>query len=113
MTVSFKYKDWHFEWDSEKEAKNIRKHGVSFKRAAILFRDGEYVIDPDFKHSTVESRWVNLVLDQDHFLAVCVTWRETKTGKTSYRIISALRISPQNVSKYRKRLRDPREGITK
>jgi len=104
MSVFFEYKGWHFEWDSEKEAKNIRVHGINFKHAAKFFRDGESVIYLDHKHSIVEPRWVNLGLDQSRLLAVSVTWRETETGKTSYRIISAHRISPKKVSKHRKRL---------
>jgi uncharacterized DUF497 family protein len=104
VNVFFEYKDWCFEWDSEKEAKNIREHGINFKCAARFFRDGEAVIDLDLKHSIVEPRWVNLGLDRGHLLAVCVTWRETEAGKTSYRIISAHKISAKNVSKHRMRL---------
>jgi uncharacterized DUF497 family protein len=59
MSVFFEYKGWHFEWDSEKEAKNIRVHGINFKHAAKFFRDGESVIYLDHKHSIVEPRWVN------------------------------------------------------
>jgi uncharacterized DUF497 family protein len=51
MSVFFEYKGWHFEWDSEKESKNIREHGINFKRAAKFFRDGEAVIDLDHKHT--------------------------------------------------------------
>jgi len=104
MKVPFEYKGWHFEWDSTKEAKNVREHGVTFERAAISFRDGESVIDADYKHSITEPRWVNLGLHQGQLLAVCVTWRETVTGETSYRIISAHEVSAKNIPRYRKRL---------
>jgi uncharacterized DUF497 family protein len=104
MNVFFEYKGWYFEWDSQKEARNIERHGVSFERAAISFRDAEFVIDPDYKHSTMEPRWVNLGLDQGQLLAVCVTWRETVSGETSYRIISAHAISGEKVQQHRKRL---------
>ena len=104
MNVLFEYKGWHFEWDSEKEAKNIREHGVTFERAAISFRDGESVFDPDHKHSITEPRWVNLGLHQGQLLVVCVTGRETVAGEASYRIISAHLLSAKNVARYRKRL---------
>src|SRR5258706_11381296 len=105
MNVFFEYKAWHFEWDSEKESANIKKHGVNFDRAAIFFRDGESVIEPDYKHGTVEERWVVLGLDnRSQLLAVCVTWRETDTDTTSYRIISAHEVSARTVTQFRKRL---------
>lgn len=105
MNVPFEYKGWCFEWDSEKDAANIKRHGISFKRAAKSFRDDEdYKIIPDYKHSSTEERWVNLSLNQGSLLAVCVSWRETETGKTSYRIISAHKISTKKVSKHLKRL---------
>ena len=105
MTVFFEYKGWNFEWDSEKDATNIQKHGVSFSEAATFFRDGESRIDPDFKHSIGEERWVCLGLDNEkRVLAVVATWRETETGTTSYRIISAREISTKKVSQFIKRL---------
>ncbi len=29
----------HFEWDAEKEAKNVKKHGVDFTEASTVFLD--------------------------------------------------------------------------
>ncbi|MGO9479596.1 MAG: BrnT family toxin [Limisphaerales bacterium] len=103
MNVVFEYKDWYFEWDSEKDVANIQKHGVSFEHAAVFFRDGESIMDPDYRHSTMEERWIVLGLDnRSQILGVCVTWREIETGATSYRIISAREISAKQVPRYRK-----------
>jgi uncharacterized DUF497 family protein len=30
---------WHFEWDDEKAADNLKKHGVSFQEAMRIFDD--------------------------------------------------------------------------
>ena len=49
-----------FEWDAEKAASNLAKHGVSFDEAATVFGDplGRIVTDP--RHSVSEERLVLL-----------------------------------------------------
>ena len=46
-----------WEWDDEKAAANLEKHGVSFEEAATVFDDPLYVdfYDPD--HSSEEHRY--------------------------------------------------------
>lgn len=41
----------NFEWDDNKAAINLRKHGVSFESAADAFSDPYARITPDAKHS--------------------------------------------------------------
>jgi uncharacterized DUF497 family protein len=45
-----------YEWDEEKAARNLEKHGISFADAATVFDDPLYVdfYDPD--HSSDEQR---------------------------------------------------------
>ena len=47
-----------FEWDEEKAAANLSKHGVSFDEAKTVFDDPLYVdfFDPD--HSYTEERYI-------------------------------------------------------
>ncbi len=47
-----------FEWDEEKAAANLAKHGVSFEEAGTIFDDPLYVdfYDPD--HSSGEHRYI-------------------------------------------------------
>jgi uncharacterized DUF497 family protein len=47
-----------FEWDEEKAAANLAKHGVSFEEAKTVFDDPFYVdfYDPD--HSSDEHRYI-------------------------------------------------------
>lgn len=46
-----------FEWDSDKDAENQRKHGVSFVRAQYAFADSQRVIAKDVAHSQTEERF--------------------------------------------------------
>ena len=47
-----------FEWDGDKAARNLSKHGVSFKEAETVFDDSLYIdfYDPD--HSEDEARYL-------------------------------------------------------
>jgi uncharacterized protein len=46
-----------FEWDSDKDAANRIKHGVSFQRAQYAFADPRRVIAKDLTHSQSEDRF--------------------------------------------------------
>ncbi|MBV9745576.1 MAG: BrnT family toxin [Acidobacteriia bacterium] len=63
-----------FEWDPQKEAANVAKHGVSFEEAATVFGDplGRIVTDP--RHSAAEYRYVLMGRSQNNrLLAVMFT----------------------------------------
>ena len=47
-----------FEWDSEKAARNLAKHGVSFAEASTAFGDPLSVTIADPQHSEDEERFV-------------------------------------------------------
>jgi hypothetical protein len=76
-----------FQWDTEKSAANLRKHGVSFEEAKTVFTDefGRLLGDPD--HSEVdEDRFLLLGTSIDSkLLIVCHCIRDTNC----IRIISA------------------------
>ena len=46
-----------FDWDSDKDAENQQKHGVSFSRAQYAFADSQRVIARDVTHSQTEERF--------------------------------------------------------
>lgn len=48
----------HFEWDPDKDKKNLRKHGVSFKEASSVFYDALAVTGADPDHSEGEERLI-------------------------------------------------------
>src|SRR5262245_52045943 len=92
----------NFEWDQQKAGANARKHGVSFERAATVFRDPEALSLYDRAHSEREDRWITLGMDsQGQLLVVCHTWRELDEGTANCRIISARKATKTEAKQYR------------
>jgi uncharacterized DUF497 family protein len=100
VTPEFQF---NFEWDAPKAAMNLRKHGVSFERAATVFQDPEALSLYDRTHSEEgEDRWITLGLDtQGQVLVVSHTWRETGEGMARCRIISARKATKTEARQYR------------
>ena len=55
--VRFTLGDMVFEYDEEKNRKNIEKHGISFKNAARVFFDYDRIEFFDDEHSAEENRY--------------------------------------------------------
>lgn len=74
-----------FEWDEQKAATNLTKHGISFEDAVIVFGDplSDTVPDPD--HSLVEHRFIIIGSTESGKILVVA---HTDDGQT-VRIISA------------------------
>jgi uncharacterized DUF497 family protein len=80
-----------FEWDLQKAKDNLRKHGVSFEEASLVFRDPFSFTYDDRKHSRVECRYATLGMsDQERILVVAHTMRGEQV-----RIISAREATPR------------------
>ncbi len=47
-----------FEWDKEKAASNLRKHGVSFEEASTVWKDFFFIDLYDDEHSETEKRYL-------------------------------------------------------
>ena len=74
-----------FEWDREKEKRNIRKHAISFDEAVTVFYDPLSATFHDQDHSITEDRFITVGYSpQGHLLVVS----HTERGDT-IRIISA------------------------
>ena len=74
-----------FEWDIDKAASNLRKHGVSFVEAVTAFSDRLSLTINDPDHSEDEDRFLLVGLSVDRRLLVVVhVVRDVR-----YRIISA------------------------
>jgi len=87
-----------FEWDAEKEKKNIHKHGVSFHEGGTVFEDQLSWTFPDPDHSNEEERFLTIgVSSQGKTILVSHTDRGTKT-----RIISARPATPRERRDYEK-----------
>jgi len=87
-----------YEWDPDKAAANLSKHGISFAEAVTILED-EYALtreDPDSQH---EQRFATLGLSSlGNLLVVVYTYRSQDT----IRVISAWRANRPQRLRYEK-----------
>ena len=55
--TKLKFGEMLFEWDEDKNQKNIEKHGIDFNDAAMVFADENRIEFFDDFHSDDEDRW--------------------------------------------------------
>ena len=84
-----------FEWDDEKAAANLRKHGVSFEFAAKAFRDPLGIEWIDDREGYGEVRTILLAMADGSILVVVYTERDSRI-----RLISARRATKYEQDKY-------------
>jgi uncharacterized DUF497 family protein len=93
--------DYFFEWDPKKAKSNNRKHGVSFERAATIFRDQRALSIFDDEHGIEEDRWVTLGMDSSGILLVaCHTFEEETKDSCRIRIFSARKAKKKEMKQY-------------
>ncbi len=81
---------YDFEWDAAKALANVAKHGITFDRAATVFRDALALTVFDSAHSQTEERWFTLGVDASGVLmAVAHTYQVTGSASARVRLISA------------------------
>jgi uncharacterized DUF497 family protein len=94
---------YDFEWDPKKARSNIRKHKVSFERAASIFRDPNLLTIPDEEHSDSEERWITIGLDETGNVLVLSHKFESLSAEISrIRIISARKATSKETLQYEK-----------
>ena len=74
-----------FEWDKDKERRNIRKHAISFDEAVTVFYDPVSATFADTDHSIEEDRFITIGYSSQRRLFVI---SHTERGDV-IRIISA------------------------
>jgi len=74
-----------FEWDKDKERRNIRKHAISFDEAVTVFYDPLSATFADTDHSIEEDRFITIGYSSQRRLFVI---SHTERGD-AIRIISA------------------------
>jgi len=87
--------DAEFEWDDEKAAGNLRKHGVSFEDARRVFEDAFAVLEVDTSLRYDEERLIITGVVNDRLLCVVHTERGERI-----RIISARRATRREQHDY-------------
>jgi hypothetical protein len=89
-----------FDWDPAKNRENLRKHGVGFETASLIFEDQWILSRKDLSHDDAEERYNALgEIAVGVVLFVVYTWRE-QDGEETIRLISARAASAQEKRSY-------------
>jgi hypothetical protein len=91
----------NFEWDSRKNASNIKKHKVSFEEAKTVFLDENAAIANDPDHSINEERFIIIGFSSFGRL-ILVYFCERNNGNT-IRIISARKLTKKELKDFNRR----------
>jgi uncharacterized protein len=75
-----------FEWEDDKAAENLRKHGISFPQATLAFRDRFALEDLDESEDYGEYRFILIGMSCGQLLTIVFTER---ADPDRIRIISA------------------------
>ena len=93
---------YSFEWDHQKAKTNIRKHGVTFDRAATVFLDPKMLSIFDEEHSEREERWITIGIDsRGTLLALCHTYRQETNLSVIIRIFSVRKATVCETEQYK------------
>ena len=94
----FSFENKTFTWSEQKNQKNIKKHGLSFQEAVLVFLDPYLVIRYDEAHSTLEeSRWKGIGVIGNELL-MSVIFAEVKGNEIQ--LISARKASKKEKENY-------------
>jgi len=81
-----------FEWDSDKDSANLKKHGIAFAEAATIFQADVLTIEDPGSHGELrELSYGRLEGDAGGSVVICVVHTD-RSGAT--RIISARKATP-------------------
>jgi uncharacterized DUF497 family protein len=90
-----------FEWDPIKAKENLRKHRISFDRAAEVFLDPLAVSIVDGEHSEREERWVSIGKDRRGSILILIhTFLAVSAEECKIRIISARKATKREKRQY-------------
>lgn len=88
--------DGRFEWDSEKNEQNIKKHDIDFNEILDVFDDPAFLEGYDQEHSGEEDRYFGIgCIDGVLFIVVFFTERNRRI-----RLISARLADPEDREDY-------------
>lgn len=83
-----------YQWDSDKAAANLRKHGIDFADAVSVFSDDLAITISDERFD--EERFITIGIDAfGRVLVVVYTWRDNET-----RLISARKATRHERKQY-------------
>ena len=85
-------------WDPGKNRDNLRKHGVTFEEAELVFEDTNNITTED--PYCYEQRWRTIGSVGPAIIIVIHTWEQTGDGGLHGRIISARRVNNYERAQY-------------
>jgi hypothetical protein len=91
-----------YEWDPQKAARNLRRHGVSFDEAITVFLDPLALTFDDPDHSVDERRFITIGLSIEQRLLFVA---HADRSEDRIRIISARRATRGESHEYQERRR--------
>ena len=95
--------DYEFDWEDNKAATNLNKHGVDFKEAMTVLLDPLAMTFFDADHSHDEERWVSVGFSNMGTLLLVIHTFTARSASTSLvRIISARAATRQERRQYEK-----------
>jgi uncharacterized DUF497 family protein len=93
-----------FEWDDQKNASNLKKHGIRFETAAVAFDDPHLQMELD-RIEDGETRWQTVGrVDDDYLLLVVHLLATDGEDEEVVRIISAREATPKERRRYERGL---------
>jgi uncharacterized DUF497 family protein len=92
--------DIRFEWNIAKAIGNLRKHGVSFADAAVVFKGPHALIEFDRIDDSVEYRWQAIGLADGCVMLVVIHITREEDDVEIVRIISARRAERKERRRY-------------
>jgi uncharacterized DUF497 family protein len=97
---------YDFDWDPGKERANIRKHGISFRQAANIFRDPNQFTLYDQEHRQNEDRWITIGIDNTGVLRIVIhTFEQIEEDVWRIRMISARKANRDEEKQYNQMIR--------
>ena len=76
-----------FEWDADKAAANVKKHGISFEEILPMFDDPLFMERLDAEHSTEEEiRYIGIAKTDGFIVVVSIYTERERTRIISARI---------------------------
>ncbi len=103
--MSGEVSNYNFEWDHKKAKQNIKKHKISFERAATVFLDLNAISLYDKEHEEMEERWITIGMDKTgNVVVVCHTFNQLDNETFHIRIISARKPTKNEAMQYKELL---------
>ncbi len=89
-----------FEWDENKNHKNLIKHGISFDEAALIFTDKNSLSIFDEDNSDQEERWITMGSHPNSAIYIVVHTYRKINNIEFIRIISARKATKNEMKQY-------------